>query len=128
MKIDNHRADIIRGTAVMVDHADLGDCLQKALILKLIGTIGVNDDQCASVITHNHSILGRNQPVLITGISCNFFQQLLGGIALLINNNVKILVLLAAQAGNTHGRADGIKVRIFMTHNKHLTALTDQLH
>ena len=128
VEVYHHRVDIIRGSAVMIHHTDLGNGLQEWRALHLIWTVGIHHNQGAVVIAQQKGFLAGDKCFPVFRYDADLFQKFFRHIPVQIQNDIGLFALFAAHTGNTHGRTHGIQVSIFVSHDEHLTTLTDKLH
>ena len=128
MEIDHYGIDVICGSAVVIYHTDLRNGLQKGLALHLIRPVGVYNDQCAVVVTADQCFLSGNEDILIFRHFQNFRKKFFGHVPFLIQNDIGFFAFFAAHTADTHSSAQRIQIRILVTHDEDLTALTDKLH
>ena len=128
MEIDYHRTDIVRCPAVMVDDADLGDGFQQRLTFHLIRTVGIHHNQNTAVIRHQQGVLTGNEGIPVLGFRLNLGNQLWRGVILRIHHDAEPFALFTTQAAHAHGGAHRVQIGIFVAHDEHMAALTDQLH
>ena len=113
---------------MVVDDGDLADGLQQRAALHLIGAVGVHHDEDGISVTAQKGILTGDDDALVLGHRPNLLDELLGGVVLLVQDDVGLLALLAAQAVHAQGSAHGIHVRHFVTHDVNVAGFGDELH
>ena len=128
MEVHHHGIDIIRGSAVVIHHADLGNRFQQGPELHLIRPVGIHHNQNAVIVAHQQGILAGNEHIPVFRKMHEFFQQTSRGIVLQVDDDAGFFPLFAAQAVDAHGRAHGIQIRVFMTHDEHMITLGNELH
>ena len=127
MEVHHHGIDIIRRPAVMVDDADLGNCLQQRLAFHLAGPVRIHHHQGTAVVAHQQRVLTGNKDVPVFGNLPNLVHQPLGGIVFQIQNDIRFFPFLPAQTVHTHGGTHRVQIRVLVSHDEHLAALVDQL-
>ena len=128
MQVDHHGIDIIRRPAVMVYHADLGNGFKQGSALHLIRPVGVHHHENAPVVRHQQGVLAGHEHIPVFRNRLDFLDQLLGGVVFQIDDDIGLLAFFPAQAADAHGRAHGVQVGVFVSHDEHPAALADQLH
>ena len=127
MQVENRLLDIIRCAAVVVDDGNTGDGLEQLLGLDLIGAVGVDDDEQTARVGLDKRVLSGNENVLIVRILPQLVNEAPGHVVLEVDDDVRGLPALAAQAPDARRRAERVKVSHAVAHDEDLAGLRDEL-
>ena len=128
VKVNHNRIDVVRSPTVVVYNADLRDGLQQGLELHLIRAVGIHHDQDALVVAVQQRVLSGNEHIPVLRHVPQLVQKPRAGVVIHIDDNARLLALLAAQAIDSNRRAKGIQVCIPVTHDKYMVTLGNELH
>ena len=126
MQVENRLLDIIRCSAVVVNHGYAGDRFQKRLAFDLIRTVCVNNNKKTAVVCFNQCVLPGNEEVGIVLRGLEFFNQALAGILLQIDHDSCRAALSTAQAQKTDGGAESIEICHAVSHDINGAGLANQ--
>ena len=127
MQVQHDLLDIIRRAAVVVDDGNTGDGLQQLARLDLIGPVRVDDDEQTAWVGLDKRVLSGNENVLIVLILPQLGNEAPGHVVLEVDDDVRGLPALAAQAPDAHRRAERVKVSHAVAHDEDLAGLRDEL-
>ena len=127
MQVQNHLFDIVRRTAVVVDDGHTRDGLEQRLRFDLVGPVGVDDDEKAAAVGFNQRILSGDECCGKIGRGLQLRKQRARGVIVLVDDDARLFLPLAAQTHKPHGRAERVKVCHAVAHDKNLARLRNQL-
>ena len=127
MQVQHDLLDIIRCAAVVVDDGNTGDGLQQLARLDLIGPVRVDDDEQTARVGLDKRVLSGNENVLIVLILPQLGNEASGHVVLEVDDDVRGLPALAAEAPDAGRRAERVKVSHAVAHDEDLAGLRDEL-
>ena len=110
MQVQHDLLDIIRRAAVVVDDGNTGDGLQQLARLDLIGPVRVDDDEQTARVGLDKRVLSGNENVLIVLILPQLGNEAPGHVVLEVDDDVRGLAALAAEAPDAGRRAERVQI------------------
>ena len=127
MVVQGHLLNVAAAAAVVVDDGHTVARLQHFLGLHALGAVGVYHHQQGAGLALDKGILAGNGGIGVFRLLGETPQDGVSGVVLGVDDDLAGLAALAGDTADAHGGAQGVHIRVFVTHDVHLLGIVDQL-
>ena len=127
VEVEGSVFDISRCPAVMINDRHPVAGFQKLGIFHHVRTVGIHHHQQCPGLALQKRLAAGDHHTGVFRLLRHLTDQGMGGVVLGVDDDLALLAPFAGDAAHTHGRADGVHVRVLVAHDIYLLGVVDQL-